>query len=136
MIEGLLQKNLTLKYNNWCERRGLACSDEARYFRALSFSNKKDLSPSEKAAFYLHELTGCEGLEFVAFSNVRIRNPITLSKGVILVPCFLNGAESEGRSIDDSLLLATREMEHNGRYVYDGWIPITVWDKENCWQGY
>jgi hypothetical protein len=131
MIEGLLQKNLLFKYNNWFERRELVCSDEARYFRAVSFSNKKYLSPSEKAAFYLHELTGCEGMEFVAFSNIRIRNPVTPSKGVILVPCFLNGTESEGRSIEDPLLLATMEMERNGRYVYDGWIPITTWDKEN-----
>lgn len=65
----------------------------------------------------VNELTGCEGLEFVAFSNVRIRNPVTLSKGVILIPFFLNENESEGRSIRDPLLLATMEMERHCRYV-------------------
>ena len=131
MIEELLQKNLEFKYNNWCERRGLVCSDNALYFRAVSFSNKKDLSPSEKAAFYFHELTGCDGMEFVAFSNVRIEKPIILPNKVIIVPCFLSENKREGLDIRDPFLKATMEMERRHRYVYDGWIPITLWDKEN-----
>lgn len=33
--------------------------------------------------------------------------------------------------MEDPLLLATMEMESHSRYIYDGWIPITIWDKEN-----
>lgn len=127
----MAKNSFTAKFNNWCERRGLVCSDKDLYFRAIAFSNRNDLSPSEKAAFYLHELTGCEGLEFVAFSNVRIKEPVNLPNGVVLVPCFLSENEREGRNIQDPLLLATMEMEHRRRYIYDGWIPITIWNREN-----
>ena len=79
------------KYNRaWCEKRPLVCGDQDRMLRACQWEVKKDLSPSESAAFFLHELTGCEGLEFVAFSNARLTRPVTLVNDVILVPCFLD----------------------------------------------
>ena len=77
------------KYNAWCERRPLVCGDPDRVLRAGQWEVKKDLSLPESAAFSLHELTGCEGLEFVAFSNAWLPRPVTLVNEVVLVPCFL-----------------------------------------------
>lgn len=128
--ETFLEDHLNKKFNKWCERRGLFCADQGKIFKANAFVNRKDLSTSERAAFYLHELTGCQGLEFVAFSNARIKNPVKLSNDVIIVPCFLNESQREGLDIQNLLLFATCEMERHHRYVYDGWIPITDWTKE------
>jgi hypothetical protein len=125
-----LEDHLNKKFNKWRERRGLFCSDQNKISKAYAFSNRRDLSASERATFYLHELTGCQGLEFVAFSNVRIKNPVKLSNDVIVVPCFLNENQRDGLSVQDPLLFATFEMERHHRYVYDGWIPIMAWTKE------
>jgi hypothetical protein len=90
---------------------------------------KKDLSPSESAAFSLHELTGCEGLEFVAFSNAQLSCPVTLVNDVVLVPCFLH--EIDGQDIYEPLVQLTMRMARQCRFLYDGWIPIKVWDAEH-----
>ena len=117
------------KYNPWCHRRVLACADEDRCLRAEAFSARHDLAPSERAAFRAHELTGCGGLEFVAFSNARLEDFVTLANGVILVPCFLT--KMEGQDASDWLVQKTMRMEGNGRFVYDGWVPIVIWDEDN-----
>jgi len=115
------------KYNRaWCERRPLVCADQDCMNRALQWEVKKDLSSSESAAFFLHELTGCEGLEFVAFSNARLTRPVTLVNNVVLVPCFLD--DIDGHAIDEPLVRPTLRMARECRFLYDGWIPITVWD--------
>lgn len=129
--EIFLEDHLNKKFNKWCERRGLFCSDQSKIFKAYAVASRRDLSASERAAFYLHELTGCEGLEFVAFSNVGIKNPVRLSNDVIIVPCFLNENQRDGLSVQDPFLFATAEMERHHRYVYDGWIPIMAWTKED-----
>jgi len=117
------------KYNAWCERRPLVYADQNRYRRVVAFFTRRNLAPSERAAFYLHELTGCEGLEFVAFSNARLKNPVTLASGVILVPCFLS--KIEGQNVRDPLLQQTMKMERERRFIYDGWVPIATWNEEN-----
>lgn len=93
------------------------------------FFARRDLAPSERAALYLHELTGCEGLEFVAFSNAKLKNPVMLTNGVVLVPCFLS--EIEGKNVRDPLVQLTMKMERQCRFIYDGWVPIATWDDEN-----
>jgi hypothetical protein len=120
------------KYNPWCQRRPLVCSDQERVRRATAFFARGDLAPSERAAFYLHELTGCEGLEFVAFSSVKLQNPVMLANDVVLVPCFLNNME--GQNVQDRLVQMTMKMEQNCRFIYDGWMPIAVWGEENVRQ--
>jgi len=80
----------TRKYNSWCEKRALVCADQDKIRRATAFFTRHDLAPSECATFYIHELTNCEGLEFVAFSNAELRNTILLPYGVVLVPCFFS----------------------------------------------
>lgn len=117
------------KYNDWRQKRCLICADPALYQRATRFFTQTHLGPSERAAFYLHELTGCEGLEFVAFSNAKLKRPVTLANEVILVPCFMS--EMEGQNVQDPLVWATMYMERKSRFVYDGWIPITTWDEES-----
>jgi hypothetical protein len=87
---------------------------------------RKDLSPSESAAFFLNELTGCEGLEFVTFSNARLTRPVTLVNDVVLVPCFLS--EIEEQNVQEPLVQLTMKMARECRFIYDGWIPIKVWD--------
>lgn len=133
---GLKQKNLpeelTGKYNLWCQRRPLVYTDKEQYNRATSFFARRDLSSSEQAAFYLHELTGCAGLEFVAFSNAQLRGAIKLYGGVVLVPCFLEPIE--GHDVSNSLVQLTIKMKQESRFIYDGWIPIVIWNEHHVRQ--
>ncbi|HZO87182.1 MAG TPA: hypothetical protein VFB38_02505 [Chthonomonadaceae bacterium] len=120
------------KFNEWCHRRPLVSVDEDRRRRAYTCASKSGLSKVEKAAFYLHELTGCDGLEFVAFSNARLNKPVTLTGDVVLMPCFL--PEIEGSTLGDPLVDATSRMATAARYIYDGWVPILKWDTETVRQ--
>ena len=97
--------------------------------RATQWEVKKDLSPSESAAFFLHALTGCEGLEFVAFSNAQLPRPVTLVNDVVLAPCFLS--EIDEQNVQEPLGQLTMRMAREGRFLYDGWIPIKVWDVDH-----
>ena len=124
-----LPDELPQRYNLWCQRRPLVCSDQDQYRRAASFFTQRDLSPSEQAAFYLHELTGCAGFEFVTFSNVRLEGPAKLPNNVVLIPCFFD--TTEGRDVRDPLVQLTTRMQQKSRFIYDGWIPITIWDEQN-----
>jgi hypothetical protein len=114
------------KFSRWGHRRPLFCSDQEQYQRASEFRFRSDLSLSEKSAFYLHELTGCDGYEFVAFSNAKLKNPVFLTSGVILYPCFYS--DLDGKSSQDHLVQASIRMQNQCRFVYDGWIPIDIWD--------
>ena len=120
------------KYNSWCQRRPLICADREKCDRATSFFGHHHLSSSERAAFYLHELTGCAGLEFVAFSNAELGGFIKLPGNVLLVPCFL--ATSDGHNINNPLVQLTIKMKDRSRFVYDGWIPIQTWDEHHIRQ--
>ncbi|MCK4782217.1 MAG: hypothetical protein KAV87_00600 [Desulfobacteraceae bacterium] len=124
-----LLDNLPQRYNRWCQRRPLVCANQDQYRQATSFFTQRGLSPSEQAAFYLHELTGCAGFEFVAFSNVRLEGPVRLPNSVVLVPCFLDTLE--GRVATDPLVQLTIRMQHKSRLIYDGWVPIAIWDEQN-----
>lgn len=119
----------TRKYNSWCEKRALVCADQDKIRRATAFFTRHDLAPSERATFYIHELTNCEGLEFVAFSNTELRNTILLPYGVVLVPCFLS--DIDGQSAQNPLVQLTMKMVRESRFIYDGWIPIQTWDEQN-----
>ncbi len=116
------------RFNPWCEHRPLRASDQAHFSRAAAYLGRKDLSPAEQAAFYFGELTSCDGFEFVAFSNARLEEHVTLAGGVILVPCFLR--DDEMRDSNDPLVQATVEMARRSRFVYDGWVPVT-WEPAN-----
>ncbi len=116
------------KYNKWCERRPLVCSDEKRKGRADAYLRQRDLTQFEKAAFYAHELIGCEGLEFVAFSNAYLKEPILLPGNIRLVPCFL--PDINGCSLKDPLAHFTMQMQRRSRFIYDGWLPISDWRTE------
>lgn len=113
------------KFNKWCHREAPSCNDRGKIQRAFAFAARKDLTISEGSAFFLHELTNCDGFEFVAFSNARLSNTTHLSNGVILVPCFI--LNMDGMSLQDPMVQKTTDMEKKGRLVYDGWIPITDW---------
>lgn len=124
-----LPDNFPQRYNPWCQRRPLVCANQDQYRQAASFFAQGGLSPSEQAAFYLHELTGCAGFEFVAFSNVRLEGPVKLPNGVVLVPCFLD--TTEGRGVRDPLVQLTSRMQQKSRFIYDGWVPIAIWNEQN-----
>jgi hypothetical protein len=124
-----LQAALEKKYNGWCERRPLVCADGDQHNRVLAQLVRDDLAPSERDAFYLHELAGCGGIEFVAFSNARFNTPVILSGGVTLVPCFLSTLE--GRNMNDTMVGLTLSMMNKGRYIYDGWIEIPTWNDQS-----
>jgi hypothetical protein len=116
------------KYNRWCERRPLVCSDKKRIGRANSYLIKKELTSSEKAALYLHDLVSCEGLEFVAFGNARLNEPVVLPGNIKLVPCFL--PDVERKSLEDPIVQLTMQMVQRSRFIYDGWLPISNWQAE------
>jgi len=111
------------KYNKWCERRILVCGDEGKWKRANKYVEDDNLTLSEKAAFYTHELVDCQGLEFVVFSNARMNLPVELPGNITLVPCFI--ANSQG--IDSTIAQLTSEMARKACFVYDGWLPIADW---------
>lgn len=115
------------KYNKWCERRPLVCAQEERIFGADRYVLDNSLTLSEKAAFYVHELVNCQGLEFVVFSNARIKRPVVLPGNIMIVPCFL----TELKNTDSLLAQLTLEMTHRACFVYDGWLPIADWQKDN-----
>jgi hypothetical protein len=111
------------KYNKWCERRHLVCTDESKIDKAFKYASDTNLTLPEMAAFYTYELVHCQGLEFVAFSNARINLPVELPGNITLVPCFL--AQSKG---DDSVIAQlTLAMARKACFVYDGWLPIRDW---------
>jgi len=128
-IKSTLEQILKQRYNAWCERRLIVCPDRDKRNRAAEFLVKHNLTPFEKAAFYFHELTGCEGLEFIAFSNARLKSPVILANNIILVPCFLS--DMEGKNINDPLVQMTLKMQREGRFIYDGWVPITKWNNKD-----
>ncbi|MEW6111784.1 MAG: hypothetical protein AB1664_06620 [Thermodesulfobacteriota bacterium] len=114
------------RYNPWGHKRPLVCADTERWTIAQQKAKSPDLSASEQSAVYARELTGCGGFEFVGFSNARLVDAVHLSSGVVLFPCFAREGETipEG----DPILRYTIRMQKKGRFVYDGWVPITAWD--------
>ena len=115
------------KYNKWCERRPLVCADEKAIFRTDKYVLDNNLTQSEKAAFYIHEVVGCQGLEFVVFSNARIKHQVILPGDITIVPCFL----TELQTIDSLLAQLTLEMTHRACFIYDGWLPIGNWQTDS-----
>lgn len=117
------------KYSKWCERRPLACDDKDRYSKASRHLQKKDLTSIEKNVMFVHDLVGCQGIEFVVFSSAKFKKKINLPDNIILVPCFL--PEIAGKSWKDPLVRLSSSMIFKARFVYDGWIPIKDWNIEN-----
>ena len=115
------------KFNQWCERKGLICDDQSKIKKAYQYTARKDLTKAESSAFFLHELTNCDGFEFVAFSSAKLPSPITLKDKIILVPCFKT---SKALDLKDPVNQKTIEMEKRSRFIYDGWIPIIDWSEE------
>jgi hypothetical protein len=115
------------KYNKWCERRPLVCADEQRILHTDKYVLDTSLTLSEKAAFYTHELVGCQGLEFVVFSSARINHSVKLPGDIKLVPCFLAELQETGSLIAK----LTLEMTHRACFIYDGWLPIGDWQKDS-----
>jgi len=124
-----LEAILPDKYNLWCHKRPLISSKGAQSRIVKGFSTRPDLTPSERAAFFLNDLTGCKGFEFVAFSNARINWAVRLSNRVVLVPCFL--VDGESGPVQDPVFQATIRMQKKGRFIYDGWIPVEQWDDDH-----
>jgi len=117
------------KYNRYCEQRPLVCSDKKKIYRAQANLSKKGLTSSEMATLYLHDLVGCDGLEFVAFGNIRLSEPVVLPGNINLVPCFLS--DIDGKNIGDELVQLTEMMRKRSRFIYDGWLPISDWRIDN-----
>ena len=115
------------KFNLWCQRIGLT-ANEKQLQQARSVSNKKDFTPVEKSSIFFHELTGCNGIEFVAFSSIKLPRHVPLSNEVMLVPCFVFNLTGVIKT-DNERMTAT--MQSKARYVYDGWIPLTKWGIED-----
>jgi hypothetical protein len=116
------------KHNPWCHKQMLTAPAETAMERANRHLVDPDLSPIEKSALWFHEMTGAQGLEFVAFSNARLDTPVVLSHEVALMPCFVPESEMAGHNINDPLVQLTLKMSARARFVYDGWGPIQDWD--------
>jgi len=100
-----------------------------RIQRAHLISLRSNLPPLVKSALFFHEITGCDGFEFIVESNVRFDDYIVLPNKAILVPWFLTNTHS--KSHDDRAVKFTQMMEDNAHFLYDGWIEIDQWDDEN-----
>lgn len=122
MNEKLLKELRDQKFNNWGEKEPIVCDNNKEYRRATSLVYSPELTSSQKSVIYLHALTGCEGLEFVAFSNAKINSPTSLPNEVYLSPCFLPSLN--GASLQDVRMQASLRMTQTSRFVYDGWLPI------------
>lgn len=107
----------TGKINKWCERRGLFSNDNIKISKARQYLQNNDLTNYEKAAYYIHEIFNCQGLEFVAYSSARITDKIVLPENITLVPCFLS---EEKRDWRDPLVRLTHRMAEHARFIYDG----------------
>ena len=116
------------KLNEWCIRRGLVSSDRLKWLKAQTYLNQKDITKNERAAFYIHELFECQGLEFVAFSNARFEKTIFLPENINLVPCFY---PEDKKDWNDPLVRLTFRMVQHAKFIYDGWLPIQKWDDIN-----
>lgn len=117
------------KYSNWGEREPLVFADNQKHLKAISKVSSKDLSPPLKSAIFLNELTNCQGLEFIAFSNTKINKPVCLPNEVVLFPCFFSSLE--GKNMKDPREKATLRMMQTGRFVYDGWLPLKSMIRDN-----
>ena len=110
------------RYNDWGERQPIVNTDSEMFFAVSRVKARDDLTEAEKSAIYLHGITGCNGLEFVGFSNAKIERPISLLNGIILYPCFLQS--TGGQNVNDPIVRTSMRMSQTGRYIYDGWLPI------------
>lgn len=117
------------KYSPWCQIKPLICTSKDRKQRADAVSSRNDLSPLVKSAIYFHELTGCNGLEFTAISNIKFNDFMVLPNNAILVPWFL--PDVRGKPPNDPFVALTLQMQRESRFGYDGWIEIDNWDEEN-----
>lgn len=132
MDKSLLDSERKYKYNNWGERDPIVCADKNKADKATRVTMRQDLSNPEKSALYLYEIAGCQGLEFVGFSNAKIDRPIRLATGVIIYPCFMQ--TTVGCCMDDPLVQASSRMSQTGCYIYDGWLPISEMNDEGIRQ--
>jgi len=128
MLESDLPQVSSNKFNNWCEKKGLISENETKTQKAFQYMVRKDLTRAEKSAFFLHELTECDGFEFVVFSSSKLTHHITLNEKIVLVPCF---TMRDRINLQDQISLKTLDMEKRSRFVYDGWVPISDWSEEN-----
>jgi len=122
------KKAARAKYSNWCERRPLAASRE-RIDAASKYLHEKDLTNIEKNVLFIHDLVDCQGIEFVVFSSAKLTERVTLPGNITLVPCFY--PDIQGKSWNDPLVRLSDSMMRRARFVYDGWMPIDDWNREN-----
>jgi len=117
------------KYSNWCERRPLVCNNKLIMSKASKHLRNKEFTNIEKNVYFVHELVGCQGFEFIVFSSMKIGKKLVLPGNIILMPCFYS--DISGKSWNDSLVRLTERMSMKARFVYDGWIPIKDWSIDN-----
>ncbi|GAF80868.1 unnamed protein product, partial [marine sediment metagenome] len=120
------------RFNKWCEKEPLVCNDEGLIRKSQLHLRNRDFTDYERWIYHLHELVDCEGIEFVAFSNVLLYRQTSLANKIVLTPCFY--PETVGMSVTDPIVMLSMKMRERGRYVYDGWIPIDDWNIENVRQ--
>jgi hypothetical protein len=114
------------KYNRWGERRLLVCSDTEKCQAVCNRIAQEPCTTYEKSALLVHELCGCKGLEFVAFSNLCFEKPVVFNNKIILFPCF-SSVKPQNVADFEQVPSDTLKMKFQARYVYDGWIPILDW---------
>ncbi len=120
------------RFNKWGEKEPLVCNDNDLIRKSQIPFRNQDLTDYERWIYHLHELVDCEGIEFVAFSNVLLYRQTSLASNVVLTPCFY--PETVGMSVNDPIVRLSMKMGERSRYVYDGWIPIDDWNIENVRQ--
>ena len=78
------------RLNNWCEKEPLVCNDPDHIRKSQQLIFNPDFTDYEGWIHYLHELVDCEGIEFVAFSNVLLYRQTSLAKKCDSYPMLLS----------------------------------------------
>lgn len=90
-------------------------------------SNRTDLPELETWAWKHRVNTGSSGIEVVVISNLFLDEVVTLSSGLVLVPCF--PSDRNTTDLTSPLIALTHRMRALGRFVYDGWMPVLDWSE-------
>lgn len=115
------------RYNGWGEIKSIQVAPQ-RADEVIKEIAGLRFSPRARALYQAARFTDSEGIEFVFISNAQFPGAVVFNKlGIHIVPCFIP-LRFVDREVSDDRQAA---MMRRGRYIYDGWIPVSDWKKEN-----
>ncbi len=115
------------RYNDWGERKWIQTTPQKADEVASELANLK-LSPRASALYQAAKFTDSQGIEIVFVSNTQFPGAVLFRNNQIhIVPCFVP-LQFVNKAMSDDRQAA---MMRRGQYIYDGWVPVSDWTKEN-----